>query len=503
MTRISEASCILLAEDDAAIRNVLIYAFEQAGYKVCPTVTLEGLQQMVVAGKGDLVIADVVMPDGNGLDQLPGLCRMRPDLPIIIITARADLVSAVRACKAGAYEYVPKPFDLDYLLALVRTCLSEQGQRTIKAANASTQSYSSKKSGQQSGLPGGKSPAMQLVYRLVARSSRVDFPVLIIGESGTGKELVARSIHRFSNRAAMPFIALNMASIPRELIESELFGHEKGAFTGALSRRQGQFELAAGGTLFLDEIGDMALEAQTRLLRVLQEGEFIPVGATRTIKADIRIIAATHRDLGQMVKEATFREDLFYRLNVIPLTVPPLRLRKDDIPDLVQGFLDEMKIEGIGHKYFSSPAIKALRSYHWPGNVRELKNLVQRLCVLVPGSRIDARTVREALSLAPLSSYGVCDANGSDPEAGLEALIDRYLDQQFANADHDPPCGLYRRMIDRLEHSLLTATLKACQGNQVRAAQILGLHRNTLRQKLVRQAIVAQDTVFLSDKEAR
>ena len=321
---------VLIADDDSAIRTVLNQAFARAGYAPRATGNAATLWRWVAQGEGDVVITDVVMPDENAFDLIPRIKKLRPDLPIIVMSAQNTLMTALRAAEKGAFEYLPKPFDLSQIVSIVGRALAEPGRRKERSApEAETEE-----------LPLiGRSPAMQEIYRVLARLTRTDLTVMITGESGTGKELVARVLHDYAKRRNGPFVAINMAAIPRELIESELFGHEKGAFTGAQARTEGRFQQAEGGTLFLDEIGDMPMEAQTRLLRVLQEGEYTTVGGRTPIKTDVRIIAATHRELKTQIQQGLFREDLYYRLNVVPLRIPPLRERLEDVGDLVRHFL--------------------------------------------------------------------------------------------------------------------------------------------------------------------
>ena len=365
---------ILVADDDRAIRTVLNQALGRMGHDVRTTGHAATLWRWVADGEGDLVITDVVMPDENGLDLVPRIRKIRPDLRVIVMSAQNTLLTAVKATERGAFEYLPKPFDLKELVNVVERALTSPATPAIAAGDA---------------VPGeeqlpliGRSPAMQDIYRVLARLMGTDLTVMIAGESGTGKELVARALHDYGKRRNGPFVAINMAAIPRELIESELFGHEKGAFTGATQRYAGRFEQAQGGTLFLDEIGDMPLEAQTRLLRVLQEGEYTTVGGRQRLRADVRIIAATHRDLRQLVRQGLFREDLFYRLNVVPIRLPPLRERSEDIPELVRHFLAQTGAEGLPPKSLDAAALDRLKAYRWPGNVRELENLIRRLAAL-------------------------------------------------------------------------------------------------------------------------
>ncbi|MDH3739226.1 MAG: sigma 54-interacting transcriptional regulator, partial [Alphaproteobacteria bacterium] len=327
----------------------------------------------------------------------------------------------------------------------------------------------------------GRSPAMQEIYRVLARLMGTDLTVMIAGESGTGKELVARALHDYGKRSYGPFVAINMAAIPRELIESELFGHEKGAFTGATNRYAGRFEQADGGTLFLDEIGDMPLEAQTRLLRVLQEGEYTTVGGRAPISANVRIIAATHRDLRTAVRQGLFREDLYYRLNVVPLRIPPLRERSEDVPELVAHFLAQAQADGQAAKTIEPQAIERLQRYRWPGNVRELENLIQRLVALYSQPIIDVRTIEA--ELADTSAIPEPEADGASQT--LSEAVERHMRAYFTDhgADHLEP-GLYGRMLREFERPLITLTLEATSGNQIRAAAMLGVNRNTLRKKI-------------------
>jgi two-component system nitrogen regulation response regulator GlnG len=466
---------ILVADDDRAIRVVLSQALGQLGHNVRAASDATTLWQWVREGEGDVVITDVVMPDENALDLIPRIRERRPELPIIVMSAQNTLVTAIRATERGAFEYLPKPFDLTVLTSTVERALAEAretGKQPVQPSSWSSPEV----------LPLiGRSPAMQEIYRVIARLVNTEMTVLIHGESGTGKELVARALHDFGRRRDKPFVAVNMAAIPRELIESELFGHEKGAFTGAVNRGLGRFEQAAGGTLFLDEIGDMPLEAQTRLLRVLQSGEFSPVGGRQAIRADVRIIAATHRDLRQMIQQGAFREDLFYRLNVVPLRLPPLRQRSEDIPDLARHFLAQAQRDGLAPKSLDASAIERLKAYSWPGNVRELENLMRRIAVLYSESMIDRRIVTAAL--AEQEPAGVPRAGAGNET--LSQSVERHLDTYFrAHAHGLPASGLYDRILREIERPLLALSLQATRGNQIRAAEMLGLNRNTLRKKL-------------------
>jgi two-component system nitrogen regulation response regulator GlnG len=450
---------------------VLTQALGRSGYQVRSTGNAATLWRWVEDGEGDLVITDVVMPDENGLDLIPRIKRIRPDMRVIVMSAQSTLMTAVKAAQRGAFEYLPKPFDLQELIAVVGRALSVPTEHVLTPPEA-------RDSDERLPLI-GRSPSMQEIYRTIARLTTADLTVMINGESGTGKELVARALHDYGKRRAGPFVAVNMAAIPRELIESELFGHERGAFTGATHRGAGRFEQAEGGTLFLDEIGDMPLEAQTRLLRVLQQGEYTTVGGRAPIRTDVRIVAATNRDLRQLIQQGLFREDLFYRLNVVPMRLPPLRERSEDIPDLVRHFLHA--IEGEPPKQIEPDALDLLKQQRWPGNVRELENLVRRFAVLHAGDSISAAAVAEELHD---SSRGAGDID-APLDATLGDAVHRHLTAYFdAQGGKLPPPGLYDRILEEVERPLLSLCLAATGGNQIRAAQLLGLNRNTLRKKI-------------------
>jgi two-component system nitrogen regulation response regulator GlnG len=463
---------ILVADDDAAIRTVLSQALSRAGYEVRSTSNAATLWRWVSRGDGDLVITDVVMPDENAFDLLPRIKKARPDLPVIVMSAQNTFMTAIRASERGAYEYLPKPFDLKELIAIVGRALSEPKERPRQTDKP--EDFDS--------IPlVGRSPAMQEIYRLLARLMQTDLTVMISGESGTGKELVARALHDYGKRRSGPFVAINMAAIPRELIESELFGHEKGAFTGANARSSGRFEQAEGGTLFLDEIGDMPMEAQTRLLRVLQQGEYTTVGGRTPIKADVRIVAATNKDLRLQIQQGLFREDLFFRLNVVPLRLPPLRERSEDVPDLIRHFLAQAEREGLPAKQLDQAALEQLKRHRWPGNVRELENLARRLAALYPQEVISGAVIEAELA-QPVLQAGTGEATA---EEGLTAAVERHLGAYFAAFTNGlPPPGLYHRVLREIEYPLLSAALAATRGNQIRAADLLGVNRNTLRKKI-------------------
>jgi two-component system nitrogen regulation response regulator GlnG len=465
---------ILIADDDTAIRTVLTQALNRAGYEVRATGQAGTLWRWIQAGDGDLVITDVVMPDENAFDVLPRIKNIRPDLPIIVMSAQNTFMTAIRASERGAYEYLPKPFDLKELLSIVTRAMDRPRETSPEPVNAPDD------------IPlVGRSTAMQEIYRALARLMQTDLTVMINGESGTGKELVARALHDYGKRRKGPFVAVNMAAIPRDLIESELFGHEKGAFTGALQRATGRFEQAEGGTLFLDEIGDMPMEAQTRLLRVLQQGEYTTVGGRLPIRTNVRIVAATNKDLRHLIQQGLFREDLFFRLNVVPLRLPPLRERSEDIPDLVRHFFTLVEKEGLQRKQIDIGALERLKRYAWPGNVRELENMVRRLAALYPQDTITEALIESELTTsAPQQSF-------SEPvktvmaEESLSEAVDRHLASYFSDFKGDlPPPGLYLRILREIEEPLIGAALSATRGNQIKAAELLGLNRNTLRKKI-------------------
>ncbi len=476
---------ILVADDDAGIRTVLSQALSRAGYDVRLAGNAATLWNWVSAGDGDLVISDVVMPDGNAFDLLPRIRQSRPDLPIIVMSAQNTFMTAIKASERGAYDYLPKPFDLKDLVAVVGRALAEPKTQVRREPPP-----------EPDGMPlVGRSQAMQDIYRTLARLMQTDLTVMINGESGTGKELVARALHEYGKRKKGPFVAINMAAIPRDLIESELFGHEKGAFTGASARSVGRFEQAEGGTLFLDEIGDMPMEAQTRLLRVLQQGEYTTVGGRNPIKTNVRIIAATNKDLRSLITQGLFREDLFFRLNVVPIRLPPLRERREDISDLVQHFFKLAEAEGLPRKVLDTEALDELRAYHWPGNIRELENLIRRLTALYPQETITAALVSHELDYGRdmLEPGGGAAADGKDGGAGqemagdleLSLAVENYLTELFKSyGDELPPVGLYHRVLREVELPLITAALVATRGNQIRAAELLGVNRNTLRKKI-------------------
>lgn len=469
---------ILVVDDDAAIRTVVREALTQAGHDVKAVPDVASMRKALAEGYGEVLVTDVILPDGNGLDVVPEILAAYPQLPVIVLSAQNTLATAVRATERGAFEYLPKPFDLDELTRAVQDALNQSRRAETVAEEIRDHEP----------LPLiGRSAAMQEVYRTIARVVPNDLTVLVLGESGTGKELVARAIHDMGPRRNRAFVAINMAAIPRELIESELFGHERGAFTGAQARSTGRFEQAQGGTLFLDEIGDMPMDAQTRLLRVLQSGEFTAVGGARPIRVDVRIIAATNKDLRKLVEAGLFREDLFYRLNVVPIRLPPLRARADDIAELARHFLEKAAAAGLPRKTLTPDAINRLMAHPWPGNVRELENLMRRLAALSREEAITAAAVEQGLVDGPDERTGAFQSS-----AGLGDAVELYLARLFAAYDKTlPPDGLYERILAEIEPPLLLLSLAAAKGNQVRAAKLLGMNRNTLRKKLTERGIDA------------
>lgn len=472
---------ILLADDDDSIRTVIRQALIKRGYHVHQTDNGQQLVQWIAKGMGDLVITDVIMPGVSGIDALQAIRAKRPELPVIVISAHSTFTTTHAATTHGASEYFPKPFDLHQLMRAVETLLPAQPEETTQQPSVPEPATSFI----------GTSSAMQSVFRSVARMTQLDLTVLIEGESGTGKEVIARTLHSLSPRREKPFVALNMAAIPRELVESELFGHEKGAFTGASNKRRGKFSLAENGTLFLDEIGDMPLDAQAKLLRVLQEGEYTPVGGSAPEKAQARIICATHQNLAELCRAGRFREDLFFRLNVVPIRIPPLRERVEDIPELVHYFQAQAKERGIPEKHFSSEAIEGMRAYRWPGNVRELENFVYRISALNSEDTITGRMVEEMLST------GSPAADSDQPATQcLRERVEEWLREYYAHHRPSlPPSGIYDLVIRETEEPLIRTALEAYGGNQIKAAELLGINRNTLRKKIQELGIEIRRTV--------
>jgi len=451
---------VWLVDDDASIRWVLERALRNGGMMPRTFDAAEPALSALRSDSPDVLVTDIRMQGQSGLDLLKRIRETRPTLPVIVMTAYADLGNAVSAYESGAFEYLPKPFDIDQAVDLVR-----RAARTAAAPSAEAASPPR--------IPEllGRAAAMQQVFRAIGRLSRSSVTVLITGESGTGKELVARALHEHSPRASKPFIALNTSAIPSELLESELFGHEKGAFTGADALRRGRFEQADGGTLFLDEIGDMSTPLQTRLLRVLAEGEFYRVGGQTPIRVDVRVIAATHQNLQERVQRSLFREDLYHRLNVIRIELPPLRARAEDIPELLNHYLQSAAVElGVESKVLAPAAQEKLVSYGWPGNIRELVNLCRRLSVLAPGTEIGSEDLPAEFSAPP----------GTTPEVDWAKALAAWAERQVLLGKRP----LLSDAQPEFERVLIRAALKRTQGHRQDAAKLLGWGRNTLTRKL-------------------
>ena len=461
---------IILAEDDDSIRLVTTRYLEDSGFNVLSAASLKDLWKLIESGVGEALVTDVMMPDGELFEILPQIIELRDNLPVIVISAKNNLQTAISATKQGAYEYLPKPFDLEELLSLV--------VNAIESRNVKREKVKSYQSGDKQ-LIIGRSPAMQDLYKSIARLSQNDLTVMIYGESGTGKELVAKALHQYGPRSDQPFIALNMAAIPSELIESELFGHEKGSFTGAHQKTDGKFKQAEKGTLFLDEIGDMPIEAQTRLLRVLQEGEFTSIGGKEKIKTDTRIIAATHKNLPLLIEKGIFREDLYYRLNVVPISIPSLRERKEDLVELVNHFLNKAESLKLSPKKIDPKGYKIIESYSWPGNVRELENFIYKLSALYTEDLLDTKILKKEIKILK-----DMDKKISDTAKGFLSLISNYFSKNISKISEDHSGEIYNHYINEVEKALLVEILKSKNGNQLRASEILGLNRNTLRKKI-------------------
>ena len=462
---------ILLVEDDAAIATVIIAALEDEGFTITHCTSIAERDRLLEAGRFGVMLTDVILEDGDGLASLASMRERAPDVPVIVLSAQNTLDTAVRASESEAFEYFPKPFDLDELVHAVRQA---SAQRAKLVADDPEKPAEAESEGERMPLV-GRSPAMQTVYRMITRVLRNDLTVLITGESGTGKELVAEAIHQLGSRRTGPFVAVNTAAIPADLVESELFGHEKGAFTGAIAQAIGKFEQANGGTLFLDEIGDMPPEAQTRLLRALQSGRIRRVGGRQEIAVNVRIVAATNRDLAPMIAAGTFREDLFYRLNVVPIELPPLRERREDIGALAQHFLVLAAEDGLPRRYLTPDAIAGLEQRSWRGNVRELRNVIYRLALMAREERVDADSLTDIIGEEAFAASG-----GQRPvEEGFGPALAAWL------ASEAPPSGtLYHRALAAFEKPLIEHALGRTGGNQLRAAELLGINRNTLRKRI-------------------
>ncbi len=458
------AGRVLLVEDDQAIATVIRAALEDEGFAIEHCTGVAQRDRWLAEHSFDVMLTDVILEDGDGLSSLGSEGQLAKGLPVIVLSAQNTLDTAVRASDIEAFEYFPKPFDLDELVQAVRQACAGRELKTDLAPAP-----------EDDGMPlVGRSPAMQGVYRMITRVLRNDLTVLVTGESGTGKELVAEAIHQLGRRRSGPFVAVNTAAIPAELIESELFGHEKGAFTGAIAQAIGKFEQANGGTLFLDEIGDMPPEAQTRLLRALQSGRIRRVGGRQEIAVDVRIVAATNRDLGPMIAAGTFREDLFYRLNVVPIELPPLRERREDVGVLSRHFIAQAADDGLPVRRLTEDAIAALAEREWRGNVRELRNVIYRLALMARDEVIDRSAVLDIIGSEPSAQAGA----SSDGDRIGAALRD-WLHETSPN-----PGTVHAQAIAAYEKPLIEAALGETGGNQLRAAKWLGINRNTLRKRI-------------------
>lgn len=458
---------VWVVDDDQSIRWVLERALTQAGIARECFSDAESLLRRMEAEQPDVVISDIRMPGIDGFELSQRIQEAHPDMPVIITTAHSDLDSAVASYQQGAFEYLPKPFDIDEVIAVTERALAQARERARASFRPSVRTTPSPEII-------GEAPAMQEVFRAIGRLAHSNITVLINGESGTGKELVARALHRHSPRASAPFIALNMAAIPRDLMESELFGHEKGAFTGANTRREGRFEQANGGTLFLDEIGDMPAETQTRLLRVLADGEFYRVGGHTSLRADVRIIAATHQDLEGLVRRGDFREDLFHRLNVIRIHIPRLSERREDIPKLMSFFFEKAAQElGGAPKVLLPDTQNFLMSLEWPGNVRQLENTCRWLTVMASGREIH-------LSDLPPELGRTEEATGADQETHWQELLCQWARNELVSGKNH----ILREAVPAFERALIDVALAHTRGRKRDAAELLGWGRNTLTRKM-------------------
>ncbi len=455
---------VWVVDDDQSVRWVLEKALRQAGISTRSFERAEHLLAAIDQAAPDVLVTDIRMPGMDGLALLERLSSTRPDLPVIVMTAHTDLDHAVAAYRGGAFEYLPKPFDVDEAIELVQKAARRNSSHDKTSGMPSKEDIPSML---------GKAPAMQEVFRSIGRVARSNLTVLITGESGTGKELVARALHQHSLRADKAFVALNTSAIAADLLESELFGHERGAFTGAEARRIGRFEQANGGTLFLDEIGDMSPALQTRLLRVLAESEFYRVGGQTPIRVDVRVIAATNQDLAKAVKEGRFREDLYHRLNVIRINTPPLRHRREDIPVLLNHYLkDAAKELDTSAKKINSDAMEILKTYDWPGNVRQLVNAARRLTVTAPGGVITSLDIPQDLG-------GKHDSVGAQNE--WTRSLAYWAERKLGDVDGGP---LLEEALPAFEKTLIRIALERARGHRQEAAKLLGWGRNTLTRKI-------------------
>ncbi len=462
---------VLVADDDMAIRTVLNQALKRAGFDVRIASNFTTLLQWIESNEGDCVVSDVMMPDGDAFSVLPKIQQLRPDLPVVLISAQNTFMTALNAQEAGAYDYLPKPFDLDKLSHVVDRAISEPKD------NRSTQSIED----YNQNMPlVGRSALMQEIYRSISRLVHSDLPVMLSGSIGTGKRLVGRVLHDFGSRKQNPFVSVNLAALPKDLIENELFGCQNQSGTADL----GKIRKADGGTLYLDEITDLTMAAQSRLLRVLMEGEFTPIGDTTPLRIDVRIIASSSKNINDFIDQGLFREDLYYRLNVVPINLPPLRDRVEDIADLSRHFLKLSETQSGQSRHINDEAMWILKEHLWPGNIRELENLIRRICILYPQETITAGIIKTEISNSGSYKQGMeaASAGGfNNIRSATEYFIKRYFEEY---AQSLPPDGVYQRLLQEFEYPLISNTLAACNGNQIKAAKVLGLNRNTLRKKI-------------------
>lgn len=468
---------ILIVDDDFSLRTVMLKALSSKSVDVKSVSSISEAWILILKETFDLIICDVVLPDGDGLELVKKIKDKNDSQKIIIISAKNNIITAIKADELKVFEYLPKPIDLNDLVISVNQSFKEKNFDKEFDVDFDT----NKK------LPMiGSSSVMQRVYKNIAKTTKTNFSVLITGESGTGKELVAKTIHSFSSRSEAPFIVINMATLPKNLIESELFGYEKGAFTGADKQTLGFFEKASGGTLFLDEIGDMPFDIQARLLRVIQFGEFSRVGGRDQIKIDVRIISATNKNLIDSINQGEFRDDLYYRLNVINIDLPALRLREGDILSLANHFLSKYSQKS---KNFDESGINAIKNYDWPGNIRELENFIKKVSVLSSDNIIDGYTVENFLSY---SSNNELNSNlmQKNKKQSLKSYLEDFFDEFYSSiGESEENLNLYDKFINEFEKPIIIKTLKFCNGNQMKASKILGLNRNTLRSKMLKYKV--------------
>ena len=468
---------ILIVDDDFSLRTVMLKALSSKSVNVKSVSSISEAWVLISKEIFDLIICDVMLPDGDGLELVKKIKDKNDDQKIIVISAQNNIITAIKADELKVFEYLPKPIDLNDLVISVNQSLKEQSFDKKFDVDFDT----NKK------LPMiGSSPIMQNIYKNIAKTTKTNFSVLITGESGTGKELVANTIHSFSSRSDAPFIVINMASLPKNLIESELFGYEKGAFTGADKQTLGFFEKASGGTLFLDEIGDMPFDIQARLLRVLQFGEFSRVGGREQIKIDVRIISATNKNLIDSINHGEFREDLYYRLNVINIDLPALRLREGDVLSLANHFLSKYSQKS---KNFDEIGVNAIKNYDWPGNIRELENFIKKVSVLSSDNIIDGYTVENFLSYST-NNQNSLNTKNKNKKQSLKSYLENFF-EEFYNSigENEENLNLYEKFISEFEKPVIIKTLKFCKGNQFKASKILGLNRNTLRSKMLKYKV--------------